>query len=192
MGETKNPTPLCAVIGTKGAGKAWSDEVSEDAFRVGRLVVEAGFDLVTGGMGGVMSVSAEGCRSVGGRCIGLLPGEDHTKANPHLTNVMPTGIGLARNSLTALAGSAVIALPGGRGTLEEISFALDYLRPVMAWPYWAWLHDAPDGLFGSVQFSSWKGCRPNRRHLDWDRVRYFLEDVHSELRESGHSHLACR
>jgi len=38
----------------------------------------------------------------------------------------------SRNHLVVLSGDAVVALPGGAGTLSEVKLALDYGRPVVA------------------------------------------------------------
>src|SRR5438876_145614 len=44
----------------------------------------------------------------------------------------PTGLGYARNVLVAAAGDALIALPGGHGTLSEVALAQALGRPVVA------------------------------------------------------------
>lgn len=83
-----------------------------------------------------MSDAARGARSVGGCTVGILPGDDPSSANPHVEIVLPSGMGYARNYLTALASDVMIALPGGRGTLEEMCFALDFERRVISWDSW--------------------------------------------------------
>jgi uncharacterized protein (TIGR00725 family) len=45
--------------------------------------------------------------------------------------VIPTGLGHARNALTALAGDVVIAIGGGAGTLSELAFAWMHGRPIV-------------------------------------------------------------
>lgn len=54
--------------------------------------------------------------------IGLLPGESADDAAPGVSVPLPTGLGQARNVLVVRASEAVIALPGGWGTLTEASF----------------------------------------------------------------------
>ncbi len=103
---------------------------AETAETVGRLLAEAGHELVCGGLGGVMEAACRGAAGVGGRTIGILPGRDTSAANPHVDVPIATGIGDARNTLVVLNGDAVIAIDGGPGTLSEIGLALVYGRPI--------------------------------------------------------------
>lgn len=125
--------PVCAVVGCKATSRHYSDEVRTRAEEAGRLAAERGFVVLTGGLGGVMADAARGARAVGGHTVGILPGERHEDGNPHLQVVLPSGLGYARNYLIALGCDVMIALPGGRGTLEEMCFALDFERLVLSW-----------------------------------------------------------
>src|SRR5439155_194172 len=98
----------------------------------GPPLAAAGAVLVCGGLGGVMEAAARGAAEGGGTVIGILPGYDHRDANRHLTVALPTGLGYARNVLVAAAGDALIALPGGHGTLSEVALAQVLGRPVVA------------------------------------------------------------
>jgi uncharacterized protein (TIGR00725 family) len=53
------------------------------------------------------------------------------EANEWCQVVLPTGLGHARNALTALAGECVVAVGGAAGTLSEICLALVHGRPVL-------------------------------------------------------------
>ena len=44
--------------------------------------------------------------------------------------ILPTGIGLTRNSLVVQAGDVCIAISGGAGTLSEIALAWQFGRPI--------------------------------------------------------------
>nr|WP_236953750.1 LOG family protein [Methanopyrus sp. SNP6] len=66
----------------------------------------------------------------GGITVGILPGEMRDEANPYV-DVIPTGLGEARNALVVRAGDAVIAVAGGWGTLSEISLAKKMGKPVV-------------------------------------------------------------
>lgn len=127
---------ICTVVGCKSTSASYTKAVATDAFHAGRIAATLGFVVLTGGLGGVMSAAAEGAASVGGMTLGILPGDRHEDANPHLRIVLPSGIGYARNYLTAVAADVMIALPGGTGTLEEICFAIDFGRPVLSWGSW--------------------------------------------------------
>ena len=87
--------------------------------------------VVCGGLGGVMAAVARGAHEAGGVVVGLLPGDDRTTANPHLTVALTTGLGEMRNPLVVRAADAVLAVAGGHGTLSELAFALRTGVPVV-------------------------------------------------------------
>jgi uncharacterized protein (TIGR00725 family) len=103
---------------------------------VGRRLAEAGATVVCGGHAGVMEAAARGAHDAGGDVIGVLPGEDPGEANPHVTHVVATGIGHARNLAVVASGDAVIAIGGEWGTLAEIALARRLERPVVALRSW--------------------------------------------------------
>jgi hypothetical protein len=102
----------------------------------GNLAARSHFIVVTGGLSGVMRAAARGARQAEGGTLGILPGTELRDANESIDIVVPTGIGLARNVVTALAGDIMVALPGGLGTLQEMTYALEYKRPVCSWGSW--------------------------------------------------------
>ncbi|MFN9975571.1 MAG: hypothetical protein ACK58T_37330, partial [Phycisphaerae bacterium] len=51
------------VLAVVGNGGAIDDAIRQAAHAVGRLAVDAGFRVVTGGLGGVMLAASEGARS---------------------------------------------------------------------------------------------------------------------------------
>ena len=118
-----------------GANRASPDLVRE-AETLGAGLVEAGFRVVTGGLGGVMEAVSRGARLAAGddegRVIGILPGLDPTEANEHVEIVLPTGMGYARNVLVVAAGDAVIAVGGRSGTLSELAMAWQLGKPLVA------------------------------------------------------------
>jgi len=128
--STPTPTPRpfqVTLIGSSYAGP----ETCAAAEAIGELLAENGITLVTGGGGGVMAAAARGAARRGGLAVGILPGTDAAAANPWCGVVIPTGLGHARNALTALAGDAVIVLGGAAGTLSEIAFAWMHGRPIL-------------------------------------------------------------
>jgi uncharacterized protein (TIGR00725 family) len=108
-----------------------AEETMRSAHEVGRLIAVAGGVVVTGGLGGVMAAASEGAKEAGGLTIGFLPSMDRTSANPHLDLVFPTGLGKARNLLTARGCNALIMIGGGCGTLNELTIAYAEGRPVV-------------------------------------------------------------
>ena len=118
-------------------GAVGDDEVLEQAEEVGRGIAEAGAVLVCGGRTGVMEAASRGASEAGGTVIGVLPTSDPGDATPHVTHVIPTGIGHARNLAVVGSGDAVIAIGGEWGTLSEIAFARELGRRVVALSSWA-------------------------------------------------------
>lgn len=119
-----------------GAGDCGPD-TAEAARRLGRLLAERGFELVCGGLGGVMAAAAQGAREAGGRTVGILPGLDRSAANPYIDLPLVTGLGPMRNFLVVANGDVAVAVEGGSGTLSEIGLALKIGRPVIGLGRWA-------------------------------------------------------
>jgi uncharacterized protein (TIGR00725 family) len=105
------------------------------AEEAGRLLVERGFRVVTGGLGGVMEAACRGARAAAaykeGDTVGILPGHDPRAANQFVDVAIPTGLDHVRNSIVAHC-DAMIAIGGGAGTLSEICFGWLYKRLVIA------------------------------------------------------------
>ena len=125
-----------AVISVIGdAGVRPGSATYEVAMDVGRLAVDAGFRVMTGGLGGVMEAACKGAHASAlyreGDTIGILPHLDPVEANPWVDIVLATGLDHARNTLVANA-DAVVALGGGAGTLSEMAFAWMFKRLIVA------------------------------------------------------------
>jgi uncharacterized protein (TIGR00725 family) len=119
------------LIGVMGGAVA-PDHVLEHAYHVGRLIAEHGWVLLNGGRNaGVMEASARGASEAGGLVVGILPGDTTTGVAPAVDIAIPTGMGDARNAINVLASHAVIALPGGPGTVSEVALALKAGRSVV-------------------------------------------------------------
>jgi uncharacterized protein (TIGR00725 family) len=119
-------------------GSSRSDgELDRQAAEIGRRLAEAGAVVVCGGRDGIMSAVAEAATGVGGEVIGVLMADDLDSGNPHLTHVVATGIGQARNLAVVASADAVIALGGEWGTLSEIAFARRLERPVVTLDSWS-------------------------------------------------------
>jgi len=126
-----------AVVG----GGVVPDEDLRLAEIVGAELARRGAVLVCGGRNGIMRAAARGAEGAGGVTLGILPTYRWEDANPHLSVVIPTGLGHARNVLVVAAGHAVIAFRGEHGTLSEIGLALKLGRPVIAVRAWRELAD---------------------------------------------------
>lgn len=120
--------PQAVVIGDCDAAPA----VLRLAEAAGALLAQLGVTVVTGGRTGVMEAASRGAAGAGGLTVGILPSAHFDDANAWCSVVIPTGLGHARNAVTALAGDFVVVIGGGAGTLSEIAFAWMHARPILA------------------------------------------------------------
>jgi len=104
----------------------------DTAYQIGIELAKSGVILITGGLGGVMEAASHGSREGGGFVIGIIPQEEKRKANAYCDAVIATGIGFARDFVTAYSADAVIVVGGGVGSLIEISAAYHNGIPIVA------------------------------------------------------------
>jgi len=116
-----------AVIG----GRTADERSLACAEKVGELIAKNGYQLICGGMGGIMEAACAGAHDAGGIAVGILPGASRYDANSYVTVPVATGIGVARNSIIAHSADAAIAISGRYGTLSEIAFFLQLGKPVV-------------------------------------------------------------
>ncbi|MDD4730546.1 MAG: TIGR00725 family protein [Desulfovibrio sp.] len=133
MTRAKQRLRTVSVIGAGQCGY----ETAELAESLGRLLAEAGFSIVCGGLSGVMEAACKGARSVGGLTIGILPGTERAEANAYVDIPVATGLGQMRNSLVVRNGLVSVAVEGGSGTLSEIGLAQKAGLPVVVLGRWA-------------------------------------------------------
>lgn len=106
-------------------------EHREAARRLGALLAGAGVEIVYGGGGvGSMGALADGALAAGGRVVGVMPRFmrelewDHAGLHDlHVVEDMHT-----RKQRMLVDADAVVALPGGSGTLEELLEAITWKR----------------------------------------------------------------
>ena len=113
-----------------------SMEEAELAETVGEKLAERGATVICGGLGGVMEAVCRGAKSKGGLTIGVLPGEDSSRANQYIDIPIVTGVGYARNMAVVKSAQAAIAIGGNYGTLSEIAYALKKGIPVIGLNTW--------------------------------------------------------
>ena len=117
------------------------------AEKMGRSLIDGGYRLVCGGMGGVMEAACRGARSSAhhqsGDILGLLPGSDPGVANPYIDVPITTGLDVARDILVAQS-RALIAIGGGAGTLSEVAFGWLYERLIIGFRVEGWSGDLAD------------------------------------------------
>ncbi len=128
------------------------DPVYDKAEKIGMLCARAGYAVITGGGGGVMEAANKGAAEAGGKSIGLnieLPMEQ--KPNDYANVKLNFRYFFVRKVMFIKYAQAYIILPGGFGTLDELSEALtliqthkikpfpvflvgsDYWKPLVEW-----------------------------------------------------------
>ncbi|UQA58611.1 TIGR00725 family protein [Polyangium aurulentum] len=132
---TSHPTRRRFVLAAVGYASPLAPPLDALCVDLGRRAVEAGFRVVTGGLGGVMEAVSRGARSAPswreGDVVGIIPGYDRRAANPHLDIVVPTGMQIGRNILIVAMADVVVAVGGGAGTLSEIAVAWQLEKPIV-------------------------------------------------------------
>ena len=107
-----------------GSGAGNDDSIKKATAELGEWIGKSGNTLVYGGSKiGLMGILAEGVLSSGGRAIGVEPQFLIDKVLQHegLTKLIATeGMSERKDRMVEL-GDVFIAMPGGTGTLEEIS-----------------------------------------------------------------------
>ena len=121
-----------AIVGSAGAIPR---ELRRSVEALAHALGDAGFDLVTGGMDGVMRAAARGhgLSSSGARLVHIEPGWGRAwECNPHPAGVVRTDLGSMRNHLVVRSADLVVAVSGGSGTLSEIAIACQEGKPIAA------------------------------------------------------------
>jgi uncharacterized protein (TIGR00725 family) len=98
-----------------------------EALRLGRLLVEAGFDVCSGGYAGVMEAISRGAHEAGGHVIGVTMEQFKSAPNPYLKKIEPSADFYARLQILIRDSAGYIALRGGMGTVTEISLVWNKL-----------------------------------------------------------------
>jgi uncharacterized protein (TIGR00730 family) len=103
------------------------NEYAVAAISLGKLLAQAGTDVVYGGGGiGLMGRFADSVLANGGKITGVIPAFmiDEGWAHPTVSEMVITSdMGERKKRMFELA-DAVVALPGGVGTLEELTEAM--------------------------------------------------------------------
>ena len=122
--------PLIAVCGSDGDDSNLSEYAIQIAEDVGRYIARSQGILICGGRGGIMEAACKGAKDESGVTVGILP-DTKEEANEFVDIPIVTGLGHRRNFLVVNSADAVIAISGRWGTLNEISFAMIFDKPVI-------------------------------------------------------------
>ena len=121
LSQTSKPTLEIGVMGS--ARLTEDDERWALAHKLGELLADAGYVVVTGGYAGLMAAVSRGAHERGGSVVGL-PMRHWSGIAPNQWNAVlrwSTDYGTRINHIIRCDG--VIALPGGVGTMAELMMA---------------------------------------------------------------------
>lgn len=124
--------PIAAVIGSARA----HDEALLEARELGQALVDGGFRVATGGLGGIMDAALGGARASAayreGDTLAFLPSYSDDGASPAADITIRTGLHHARNVVMIASADVVLAIGGRAGTLNELALAWELSRPLIA------------------------------------------------------------
>ncbi len=146
------------------------DELYAQTREIARRLGEMGFSIITGGGPGVMEAANRGALEAGVKSVGLniqLPQEQ--LSNVYTTKSITFNHFFVRKIMLVKYASAFIMMPGGLGTLDEVTEVLTFMQTHKIKPF-------PVVLFDSKY---WKGF------LDWLRSsvlsRGFISEADFDL-----------
>jgi uncharacterized protein (TIGR00730 family) len=114
-----------------GSGDGRRPEYRDAAGALGRELAERGIGLVYGGSGvGLMGAAADAALAAGGEVFGVIPEALLSLEQAHrgLTRMHVVASMHERKAMMAELADALLALPGGIGTLEELLEAMTWTK----------------------------------------------------------------
>jgi uncharacterized protein (TIGR00730 family) len=108
----------------------------ENTYELSKMLAKSGFNIITGGGGGVMEAANKGAKEGGAKSIGInieLPFEQ--KPNPYSTIKLSFRYFFIRKVMFLKYAMAYIVMPGGFGTLDEFSEALTLIQTKKMRPF---------------------------------------------------------
>jgi uncharacterized protein (TIGR00725 family) len=120
------------VVGVMGPGEAATEADCRLADRLGELIAEQGWVILTGGRPvGVMQAALVGAKRHGGLTVGVLPRDTPEPASEAVDIPIVTGMGEARNVVNVLTSRVVFVCGMSTGTASEVALALKADRPTI-------------------------------------------------------------
>lgn len=163
--------PLSSYAVFCGSASGFDETYEQTAYETGNAIAERGGQLVYGGaIVGLMGAAANGALAVGGKVTGVIPRFLQTKeiVHPALTELIVVETMHERKLMMHKLSDAIIALPGGWGTMEE-------LMEMLTWAQLG-LHRKPIGLLNI------NGFYDGLLHLiDTMRRQGFLKEEHAAM-----------
>jgi uncharacterized protein (TIGR00730 family) len=119
--------PAVSIFGSSRAGRRTSTYKATES--LARLLVENGFNVISGGGPGVMEAANKGAAEAGGKSVGLhihLPNEQ--QANKYANVRLHFKYFFIRKVMFVKYAVAYVIMPGGYGTLDELFESLTLIQ----------------------------------------------------------------
>lgn len=120
------PSPVVTVFGSSRPEPGSAPY--ETARRLGELLARAGFSVATGGYGGTMEAVSRGAREAGGETLGVTAAVFQSAANKWVGEEIRVATWQERLLKLVELGAGYVVLPGGTGTLVELSVVWEWLN----------------------------------------------------------------
>ena len=125
--ELSEVGPAVAVFGSSRI--AACDPYYTLATRIAKALVKAGYAIITGAGPGIMEGANRGAVEAGGRSVGLniqLPIQQHP--NPYVRKLLNFKYFFCRRVMFVKYSKAFVVMPGGYGTLDELSEVITLIQ----------------------------------------------------------------
>jgi uncharacterized protein (TIGR00730 family) len=119
-------TRVITVFGSSRPEDGHSDY--DEALELGRALASAGFDVCTGGYGGVMEAVSRGAAESGGRVLAVTSSFFHPLANRWVQEETRVATWQERLFELVRLGDGYVACKGGTGTLVELAVVWEMLN----------------------------------------------------------------
>lgn len=126
--------PAVSIFGS--ARTVAGDYIYDKAYDIARLLAKRGYTIITGGGGGVMEAANKGAAEGEGTSVGLnieLPMEQ--KPNQYSNLKLSFRYFFVRKVMFIKYAQAYVVLPGGYGTLDELSEAITLIQTKKIKPF---------------------------------------------------------
>lgn len=183
--DTFNELGSC--VSVFGSARTLStNPIYKEAEKIGKLLVEAGYGVITGGGPGIMEAANKGAHNAGGKSIGVgieLPFE--ASMNEYVDLGVENRYFFTRKVMFLKYSQAFVIFPGGVGTLDELFEAITlaqcghnvkYPIVLVGKKYW-------EGLIDWMQNTLWEHGAISQKDFDLFRVVDTAEEAVAKITE---------
>lgn len=161
-----------------------TNSIYKEAEKLGKLLVESGFGVITGGGPGIMEAANKGAHEAGGQSIGVgieLPFE--ASMNEYVDLGVENRYFFTRKVMFLKYSQAFVIFPGGVGTLDELFEAITlaqcghnvkYPIVLVGKKYW-------EGLIDWMQNTLWEHGAISQKDFDLFRVVDTAEEAVAKI-----------